>query len=82
MPHVTIKLWPGRSQEQKRELSDAILRDVTSILGYGDQSVSVGFQEVSPQDWMKDVYDPDIIGNWDGLTKEPGYGPRAGGDRS
>ena len=49
MPHVIVKLWPGKSAEQKRRLSDAIVRDVTSILNYGDESVSVAFEEVLRQ---------------------------------
>ena len=31
MPHVIVKLWPGKSDAQKRELSDAIVREVTRI---------------------------------------------------
>ena len=76
MPHVIVKLWPGKSDDQKRRLSDAIVRDVTNVLNYGDESVSVGFEEVSPSDWAEKVVEPDIIVKWDSLTKEPGYGPR------
>lgn len=32
MAHVIVKLWPGKTQAQKLELSDAIVRDVTVIL--------------------------------------------------
>ncbi len=28
MPHVIVKLWPGKSEEQKRRLADAISKDV------------------------------------------------------
>lgn len=76
MPHVIVKLWTGKSAEQKRRLSDAIVRDVTSILNYGDESVSVAFEEVASSDWTDRVFNPDIIGKWDSLTKEPGYGRR------
>ena len=51
MPHIIVKLWPGKSIKQKQMLSDAIVRDVTSILDYGDESVSVAFEEVSPREW-------------------------------
>jgi len=74
-----VKLWPGKSDELKRKLSDAIVRDVTSILNYGDESVSVGFEEVAPGDWTDRVFKPDIIGKWHGLIKQPGYGPRPRG---
>jgi len=75
MPHVIVKLWPGKSAEQKARLTEAIVRDVTSILHYGDESVSVALEEVAPDDWTEQVYKPDILGKWDQLTKEPGYGP-------
>jgi 4-oxalocrotonate tautomerase len=77
MPHIVVKLWPGKSEAQKRELSDAIVRDVTRILHYGDESVSVGFEEVAAAEWQSRVYGPDIESRWDTLTKRPGYGPRA-----
>jgi 4-oxalocrotonate tautomerase len=76
MPHVIVKLWPGKSDEQKRRLSDAIVRDVTSILNYGNESVSVGFEEINAQDWAAEVFNPDILNKWSTLSKEPGYGPR------
>jgi 4-oxalocrotonate tautomerase len=82
MPHVIVKLWPGKSAEQKRRLSDAIVRDVTSILNYGDESVSVAFEEVPANEWTDRVFNPDILGKWDSLTKEPGYGPRPNNQQS
>ncbi|MFA7585335.1 MAG: tautomerase family protein [Novosphingobium sp.] len=75
MPHVIVKLWPGKSPEQKRRLSDAIVESITGILGYGSESVSVGFEEVSSADWASQVYQPDIARKWPTLTKQPGYGP-------
>jgi|HubBroStandDraft_4_1064222.scaffolds.fasta_scaffold3386130_1 hypothetical protein len=32
----------------KRDLSDSIVRDVTRILNYGEESVSLGFEEIAP----------------------------------
>jgi 4-oxalocrotonate tautomerase len=75
VPHVIVKLWPGKSEAQKRGLSDAIVRGVTDILNYGEDSVSVGFEEVPANEWSTRVYGPDIQGKWETLTKEPGYGP-------
>ncbi|MCB1824566.1 MAG: tautomerase family protein [Candidatus Competibacteraceae bacterium] len=76
MPHVIVKLWPGKSDAQKAQLTEAIVRDVTSILHYGDESVSVALEEVAPDDWTEQVYKPDILGKWEQLTKQPGYGPQ------
>lgn len=75
MPHIVVKLYPGKSEAQKRELSAAIVGDVMRILNYGEEAVSVGFVEVQPSDWSSLVYEPDIQGRWASLAKAPGYGP-------
>ena len=75
MPHVVVKLWPGKSPGQKQALSNAIVEAVRRELGYGEESVSVGFVEVKANDWMREVYQPDMQRGWESLTKEPGYGP-------
>lgn len=82
MPHVIVKLWPGKSDEQKSRLADSITRGVTSILSYGDDAVSVAFEEVAPSDWTEQVYNPDILGKWNALAKQPGYGPGPTDQRS
>lgn len=79
MPHIVVKLYPGKSAEQKALLTEAIVREVTGILGSGPQSVSVAFEEVPSEQWTEQVFEPDILDKWDTLTKEPGYGPRPGG---
>lgn len=73
MPHVIVKVWPGQSEEQKRELADAITRDVMGILGKSEASVSVAIEEVDSANWREEVYGPDIAGQEDKLYKKPGY---------
>jgi len=75
MPHVIVKLWPGKSEEQKRRLAEAITKDVMSILHYGEESVSVAMEEVKSREWAEKVYKPDIKEKWDKLYKKPGYDP-------
>lgn len=73
MPHVIVKLWPGKSEQQKTELAEAITKDVMRILNYGEESVSVAFEEVKSQDWAEKVYKADIKQKWDSVYKKPGY---------
>ena len=73
MPHVIVKLWPGKSEQQKTRLADKIAKDVMDVLDYGEESVSVGFEEISSKDWKEKVYKPDITDKWDKLYKKPGY---------
>lgn len=73
MPHVIVKLWPGKSERQKTRLAEAITRSVTEILHYGEESVSVAMEEITPQDWVEKVYKPDVKSKLDRLYKKPGY---------
>jgi 4-oxalocrotonate tautomerase len=75
MPHIIVKLWPGKSEQQKQQLADAITRDAMSILKSAEESISVGFEEVAPADWTREVYRPDIQGKWKSIYKKPGYEP-------
>jgi 4-oxalocrotonate tautomerase len=36
MPHVIVKLWPGKSERQKTRLAEAITKDVMDIFNYGE----------------------------------------------
>ena len=73
MPHVIVKLWPGKSEQQKERLAEKIAKDVMDVLNYGEESVTVGFEEVSSKDWKEKVYKADIKDKWDKLYKTPGY---------
>jgi len=73
MPHVIVKLWPGKSEQQKTRLAEKITEDVMEVLNYGEESVSVAFEEVPAQDWAERVYTPDIDSNPEKLYKKPGY---------
>jgi 4-oxalocrotonate tautomerase len=73
MPHVIVKAWPGKTGQQKQALADRITADVMDVLGYGEASVSVAFEEVSPRDWAAEVYRQDIQQGRGKLYKKPGY---------
>jgi len=73
MPHIIVKMYPGRTEQQKKQLTDAIVKDVVTFAGVGESSVSVAIEEISPAEWTEKVYKPDIQGKWDTLYKKPGY---------
>jgi len=75
MPHVVVKLWPGKSEKQKIRLAEAIVKDVMTVLHYGEESVSLAIEEVKQEDWKEKVYKPDIQDKWEKLYKKPGYEP-------
>jgi 4-oxalocrotonate tautomerase len=75
MPHIIVKLYPGRSVQQKTQLADEIVKDVVAIAKCDENSVSVAFEEIEKEDWAEKVYKPDILNKKDKLYKEPGYNP-------
>jgi 4-oxalocrotonate tautomerase len=75
MPHVIIKLYPGRSEEQKTKLANEIVKDVVAIAKCEEKSVSVAFEEIKREEWAEKVYRTDILDKKNSLYKEPGYNP-------
>jgi phenylpyruvate tautomerase PptA (4-oxalocrotonate tautomerase family) len=51
MPHVLVKLYAGRSEQQRKQLAAAVTKAVTGTLHYGDESVSVAIEDVPPERW-------------------------------
>jgi len=75
MPHVIVKLLPGRSELQKTRLAEEIVKDVVAIAKCEEKSVSVAIEEIKPEDWAEKVYKPDILESPEKLYKKPGYNP-------
>ena len=75
MPHVIVKLYAGRSERQKAKIAEEVTKAIMASTGNGEESVSIGIEDVEPADWVEKVYKPDIIGKTDKLYKRPGYDP-------
>lgn len=73
MPHIIVKLWPGKSEAQKQQLATRITEDVMKVFHYGEESISVAFEEVKASEWREKVYQPDILDQQEHLYKRPGY---------
>ena len=55
MPHIIVKLYPGRTDQQKTALTIAIVADAMNILQCEEKTLSVAFEEVTPEDWPEKV---------------------------
>ncbi len=75
MPHIAVKAFPGKTDAQKQEFANAIVREAQRIFGSSLASLSVGIEDIAPELWAEQVYGPDIAAKWDTLRKQPGYGP-------
>jgi len=74
MPHVLVKLYAGRTDQQKAKLAEAITKTVMAALKLEEQSISVAVEDVAPAQWTEKVYKTDILNN-PKLYKKPGYDP-------
>jgi 4-oxalocrotonate tautomerase len=61
IPHVIVKMQPGRSEQQKVQLTEAIVKDMMTFARVGDEAASVSIAEIGPTDWVDKVYQPDIL---------------------
>ncbi|NLE26397.1 MAG: 4-oxalocrotonate tautomerase [Clostridiaceae bacterium] len=73
MPHVIIKLYPGRLEEQKQLCTEKIVETLIETLNTDEKSISVAFEEIPKEVWKEEVFLPDIIEKEEMLLKKPGY---------
>ncbi|TCL66453.1 4-oxalocrotonate tautomerase [Rhizobium sp. BK251] len=77
MPHIAVKIFPGRSEQQKHEFAAKVIEAAKSVFGSSDTSLSLAILDVAPEEWDVEVYGPEIQANEDKLYKRPGYGSLA-----
>lgn len=72
MPHVVVKLWPGRNEEilanLAKKIADAVVEELKVDIG----DVSVAIEEVNRSDWGEQVYKREIKDN-SNLYVKPDY---------
>ncbi|AJY46257.1 tautomerase PptA [Martelella endophytica] len=73
MPHITVKIWPGKAEKEKQALAEAVTQDVMKHLGASADSISVAIEEIESSKWEDTVYVPEIAPAMDKLYKKPGY---------
>lgn len=72
MPHVIVKMYPGRTREQKEKLAKELEHTLITVLGSKPSSISIGIEDVSPDDWDEKVRKPDVLGKPDTIFKTTG----------
>ena len=73
MPHIIVKMFPGRSDEQKNQFAEKIADEAVKILECTMDSVSVSVEEIDKSEWKEKVFIPDIREKQENLIKKPGY---------
>ena len=73
MPHVEIKCFSGRTDEQKTLCAEKIAEVIVDTLGCKASSVSVAIKDVPENQWKEKGWDAHIIPDEPYLYKKPGY---------
>jgi 4-oxalocrotonate tautomerase len=73
MPHVVVKVRTGYAQAKKARLADALSKALVETLDCPKFDVSVGIEDIEPDDWAEHVYRPDILGRPETIYLQPGY---------
>lgn len=66
MPHITIKMLKGRTDEQKQNAAVKVKKALCEALGCGESHVSVSVSDYTPLEWQEQfrveiAENPDII---------------------
>jgi 4-oxalocrotonate tautomerase len=77
MPHAIVKMYSGRTEEQKKKLAEEVAKAIMASTGNGEESISVSVEDIAPSDWTDRVYKTDIENGPGKLYKRPGYGSLA-----
>ncbi|MCH8295826.1 tautomerase family protein [Candidatus Poribacteria bacterium] len=73
MPHVNIKLYPGRTEEQKQLLTQRVIEAIDESFGVASKYVTVAFEEITPEEWHDVVVKPELEDKKELLYKLPEY---------
>lgn len=73
MPHIVVKMFPGRTPQQKQDLADALTQAMIATLQTPADAISVAIEDIEKCDWMDRVAKPEIAGKAAMIFKKPGY---------
>ncbi len=55
MPHIDVKMFPGRSDEVKKAFAEKLIETASEALGCAAEVLSVSIEEVRPENWNEQV---------------------------
>jgi 4-oxalocrotonate tautomerase len=76
MPHISVKMLKGRTQQQKIDLADALEKAISETLGCSSSHVTVAIEDYTALEWQ-DVFREEIEEKEDKLYKKAQYDPKS-----
>ena len=68
MPHITIKMLKGRTDEQKKQAADKVAAALVDAIGCNPEHISVAVEDFTPVEWQDEFRNH--------IYKEPHYDPK------
>jgi 4-oxalocrotonate tautomerase len=53
MPFIEVKLWAGRTREQKAELAQRLTDVIVEVAGCESSAVTIVFDDYAKRDWAE-----------------------------
>lgn len=74
MPHITIKMLKGRTDDQKKLAAEKVSKALVDAIGCTESHVSVSIEDYTPEEWQEQ-YRIEVTEN-NALVKKPAYDPK------
>ena len=76
MPHISVKMLEGRSEEQKDRLAEALKETLVDVLHTEEKYVSVAIEDFTAEEWQ-DIFKEEITDKPDAMKIKPSYDPKS-----
>ena len=74
MPHITLKMLKGRTEEQKQAAAQRLAAALVDAIGCNPTHISVSVEDFTPEEWQEQ-YRQEVAEN-DKLVLTPDYDPK------
>ena len=76
MPHISIKMLAGRTEEQKKKAAEAVKNALAESLNMGDHYITVDIEDYTAEEWQE-VFRTEITDKPDKVYVKPNYDPKS-----
>ena len=76
MPHISVKMLVGRTEEQKKKAAEAVKNARAESLNIGDHYVTVTIEDYTAEEWQE-VFKTEITDKPDKVYVKPNYDPKS-----
>ena len=73
MPHITVQMYPGRNDELKKKLAEALVKTAAEVLQREPEHFSASVQDIPQEEWKERVYNSAVDPNNKEVFVRPGY---------